>query len=303
MHRCTTTTAAVDTAPSFVTRRASARLQRFLCGITIPLVVAACGGGSDDPAPTPVDLKFQVRASYANIVTKGFSVNIGGRDNVIPASNDPTAFEVIAPGTAAEIRRPVENWNDWSGVMRVSSRNGPPENTPTCGSATRQIDILVSLQRNRDGYRTQDGLTIGYTSDFKPICAFRLDGTYWEWNRSAPLPLTAALGNLDGVQFTGTLVRGPNQADPDQDNTESSLTSTTTLDSATDNSAILNFVYKTTRLFGSPPPENQTTLLGVSTELGFRITPDGALLGIRYRRTGPLDNDLEKVVTLSLSSE
>jgi hypothetical protein len=286
----------------------------FWAGLVGAVGIGGCGGGGNDGTVQSAET-FPVRASYDNLASKGLSVPISGKDNVEPATGDPTAFETVGAGTAFQSTRPVPDWNNWFGTMRVSLRNGAPENTPSCAAATRQVDILITLERKRDRYRTQDGITIGYTTEYKPVCAFRLDGTYWEWNRAAGLPVAAKIGNLDGVQFTGTLVRLPNQnavlqADPSvsgsqetPDDTESSLTSWTTLDAATVDSALLNFGYKTTRIAAQPPVDNQTTLKGVSTEIGFRIRPDGALLGVRYKRDGPLTNDIENVVTLSLSSE
>jgi len=245
------------------------------------LGLAACGGGGDSQTSPPVasTATFPVRSALdAMLATPGINVNVSGRDNAI--------FPIKQP----DDRRP----NDWFGQFSISKRAATAANTPAgCAGAVTLVDARIVLTRYRDGYRMQEGATFGYAADYKPLCAFLLDGHYWFWNASQPLPATAVTsGSLTGVESGGTVQGAPFS--------NATITSLVALDADTANSAWLSFVYHATPSGGSLPFQ----MFGETTEFRFRLDTSGAFIGFQYLRTGTVPDPTfgNQLVTLQMSS-
>ena len=258
--------------------------------LIVAAALAGCGGGGNDTAAPPQreasTATFAVKSAMVGIYATGLNLNLSGRDNGIPVQ---TVFR--------------DDYYNWSGTFSLSSRVVTPENRiSNCTDATTLVDIKITLTRARDGYRMQEAATFGYGADYKPICASLLDGHFWTWNLSQPLPASSGLrGNISGVEFAGTVSRTADPLDID-----ASLTSLVGLDADTKDSAFLTFLYNVT-----PAPQGSMTLpylpfrmFGEGTEFRFRIDPTGKFLGFQYVRTGLVpDPNFSSPVTVILNSQ
>ena len=252
-------------------------------------VFAGCGGGGSSEEPTRVAATstsvFAVRSAFDAMATKGINLNLVGKDNTTRTRID-------------------DRYNDWSGTFSMSKRAPTDEflsTTPNCAEATLLVDMRMVLIRNRDGYRMQEAATFAYDSNYKPVCAFMLDGHYWHWNLSEPLPLTSLVkGNLSGVAFTGDISRTP-----DAVNFDSRLASVVGLEADTQDSAYLSFVYKV--VANTEEVALPFRMFGETAEFRFRIDPDGKFLGLQYLRTGvvpdPAAGDPPPSIVLTMNSQ
>lgn len=251
--------------------------------------LTGCGGGGSDEESTKVAAAtstsvFAVRSAFDAIATAGLNLNLVGKDNTNRTRID-------------------DRYNDWSGTFSIAKRAPTNEflsTTPNCAEATILVDMRMVLIRSRDGYRMQEAATFGYDNNYKPVCAFMLDGHYWHWNLSEPLPLSSLVnGNLSGVAFTGEISRTPESTDFD-----SRLASVVGLEADTANSAYLSFVYKviTDRDVTLP-----FRMFGETAEFRFRIDPSGKFLGLQYLRTGvvpdPAAGDPPPSIVLTMNSQ
>jgi hypothetical protein len=239
--------------------------------VGILLALGGCGGGGDDAPPTVASTSvFAVSPAMATIYSAGLNLNVAGPDNSTPPSNLTTNQR--------------NDYQSWSGTFSASQRAPSAaflDSTPNCATATMLVDVNLVAVRARDGYRMQEAATFGYGSNYKPVCALTLDGHYWTWNLSEPLPASSTVNSiLGGVQFTGTISRTP-EATQDID---SRLTSLVGLDPDTANSAWLSFTYHVVSNTSTMP----FRMFGENTQMRFRIDPTGKLLGFQYLRTGAL---------------
>lgn len=282
------------------------------------VLIAGCGGGggsSDasfsettsetDAEPIAATGTFAVRQGYRNFAATGGQLPLTGSDNsYVPMETIPAQTVTWEAGgieysrTIPEQKRPIDGYTaTWSGTVqtRLTKPSAELSADPHCALATQVVDITVALVRARDGYRTQDGIRIAYTSDFKPVCAFRTDGTHWNWRMSSPLPLSARIGALSPVEFTS----GPAICDgQQQDDLESRLTGIVSLEPDTIDTAFLSFTYKTMP-DATCSESTPVDLIGQSTEYRIRISPGGSFLGLEYIRTGPVaGGDATTVITL-----
>jgi hypothetical protein len=268
-------------------------MRQTLFAASIVALFSGCGGGGDSGPPQPVTSTstFPVRAALdAMVAAPGINVNLVGRDNA--------AFTVDQPQST----RP----NDWTGTFSISKRVATLANTPAgCTGAATLVDTRVVLTRFRDGYRMQEGATIGYTADYRPLCAFLLDGNFWFWGQSQPLPeASAPSGNLSGIESGGTTQGTGFPA--------ATVTSLVALDPDTASTAYLSLVF---HLVPVPdpvhaPPENLPfQMFGETTEFRFKIDPSGAFKGFQYLRTGVMPastNPYEVIhvpVTIQMTSQ
>lgn len=158
------------------------RMRLKMTGPSILLAAAlgGCGGGNDASAPPQREAStatFAVKSAMDGIYATGLSLNLGGRDNATPS-------------------QPVyrDEYYHWNGTFSLSSRPATLANTiSNCVGATTLVDMKMTLTRARDGYRMQEAATFGYGADYKPICASLLDGHFWTWNLSQPLPTSSGV--------------------------------------------------------------------------------------------------------------
>lgn len=269
---------------------------RLTSALLLSLAVSACGGGGGGDGPAePVASKdaFPVAQAYGNALAARPVLNLRGTDNsVVPIVERVVTY---SDGSTKVFREPIPGYRNWRGQVSLSRRAPSDQfkaSTRSCASATTVVDIALTLTRQRDGYIAREAISIGYEDNFKPVCALVLDGNYWTWNLSEPLPATpVTLSGLSGVEFTGVVSRTPFPTD-----TDSFLTSMVTLEPDTSSTAFLSFLYNL------PDPSEPFAMFGRTANFKFRIDSLGNFLGFRYVRTGVL-SDSSDLVTLSFTSE